>query len=801
MVTSSSSSSGTPNFGTTDRLFFGGIASGLDTNSIIEQLTAVASRPITLAQARVTQLQNRQKALSTVNGSLLNLLSTLDPLRKPDTARARSATLLDSTHASFLAVSASASAAIGSFTVDVLGVATATKTASSQAIGSAISGAVPLDEAGLDVTPTAGTFTINSTVFTIPPATATTLVSSGGIGASVSTSATLTTAGLTLAPTAGAFVINGTSISYDPAVDSLTQVMTRINASAAGVTASYDSGTQRLTLTRTANGPDTITLANTTGNFLEATNLVNNLNVKTGTETLGADLPSLNDVVTMINTAAIGVTASLANDSDGRPNLLQLTSGAAIAVGAGGDSSNFLAATHVLESPGGSTRTSVRNLGTVAPTAKLSSGRLATALTQNQGSFTINGVAIGYDATVDSLNAVISRINQSAAGVTATYDTYADKVRITSNGTGTTAIALGDTVGNFLSALRVLGAPQTTGTNASYKINGGATQYSTTNDVSNAVPGVSLTLKQVTTAPATVQVAGNSSVLAERMQAFVSQFNSTMGLIATSTKFAEKGQSGSLLGDSTLLALQSTLRSLVGTPATGNTSSINSLASIGLNFGAVGSAAGAANTLSFDAAKFNAAMQTDPEGVVRLLTKFAASASLDAGGTGSLASVSGTPSLLADAGKYTITTATNGTVTATFTPANGGAPVPQNATVSPGEVNTTLIPGLTLTFGGVLVNGTDTLTIAETEEGSGKSLYEFVERYTRSGGVMQGRDAEFTGRIADINKQIERLQTRVDAKRQSLIQRYAALEVTMQRLQNQQSSLTNLVKQLTANKS
>lgn len=801
MVTSSGSSSGTPNFNTTDRLFFGGLASGLDTNSIIDALTAVASRPITLAQARLSQLQNRQKALSTINGSLLNLLGTLDALRKPDTGRARTATLLDAAHSAYLGVSASASAAIGSFTVDVLGVATATKTASTQAIGAGVNAGVSLDKAGLDTTPTAGTFTINATTFTIPAASATKIVSSGGIGVAVNTAASLATAGLTLAPTAGSFVINGTTISYDPATDTLAQVMSRINASAAGVTASFDAGTQAFTLTRTANGPTAITLSNTSGNFLEAMNLVDNANVKTGVETLGVDLPSLNDVVTMINGAGIGVTASIANDADGRPNLLQLSSGAAIALGAGADTSNFLAAMHVLESPGGTTRTSVRNLGTAAPTATLTSGRLATALTQNQGSFSINGVSISYDATVDSLNAVISRINQSAAGVTASYDGYADKIRITNNTTGTTAISLADNVGNFLAATKVLAAPQTAGTNASFKVNGGATQYSTTNDVANAVPGVSLQLKQVTVSPITVQVAGDTAVLAGRLQAFVQQFNSTMGLIGTSSKFAEKGQSGSLLGDSTLLALQGTLRSLVTTPAAGNTSALNTLGSIGLTFGAVGSAAGAANTLTFDSAKFEAAMKSDAEGVVRLLTKFTAAASLDAGGTGSLVSATGSPTFLGDSGKYSISTAANGTVTATFTPDNGAAAVTRTATVAAGEVNTTLIDGVTLTFAPVLVNGTDTLTISATEEGAAKSLYEFVERYTRSGGVMQGRDNEYASRITDLNKQIERLQTRVDARRQSLVMRYAALETTMQRLQNQQASLTNLVKQLTANKS
>jgi flagellar hook-associated protein 2 len=90
-------------------------------------------------------------------------------------------------------------------------------------------------------------------------------VSSGAIGVAVNTSAALASAGLTLAPTSGTFVINGTSITYDAAVDSLSAVISRINASAAGVTAAFDAATQKITLTRKDNGPTAITLSNTSG--------------------------------------------------------------------------------------------------------------------------------------------------------------------------------------------------------------------------------------------------------------------------------------------------------------------------------------------------------------------------------------------------------------------------------------------------------------------------------------------------------------------------------------------------------
>ena len=142
MVNSSNSSTSTPRFSATDRLFFGGLASGLDTSSIIDALTAVASRPITLAQQRIATLENRKKALGTINSSLLNLLSSLDALRKPETGRARTASLLDTAQSAYLGVSASSAAAIGTFGVEILGLATATKLGSAQAIGQPVSCAI-----------------------------------------------------------------------------------------------------------------------------------------------------------------------------------------------------------------------------------------------------------------------------------------------------------------------------------------------------------------------------------------------------------------------------------------------------------------------------------------------------------------------------------------------------------------------------------------------------------------------------------------------------------------------------------
>ena len=72
---------------------------------------------------------------------------------------------------------------------------------------------------------------------------------------------------------AGQFKINGVAIAFAAGSDSLKNVLDRINASAAGVTASYDPVNDRLSLTNKVTGDLGIGLEDVTGNFLAATGL------------------------------------------------------------------------------------------------------------------------------------------------------------------------------------------------------------------------------------------------------------------------------------------------------------------------------------------------------------------------------------------------------------------------------------------------------------------------------------------------------------------------------------------------
>ncbi len=86
-----------------------------------------------------------------------------------------------------------------------------------------------------------------------------------------------------VSPAAGDFTINGTTISYSTS-DTLASLLANINASDAGVIATYDQSANRIVLRNGAPGNRGITVADTTGNLLSA------LGILSGTLTEGTDL-------------------------------------------------------------------------------------------------------------------------------------------------------------------------------------------------------------------------------------------------------------------------------------------------------------------------------------------------------------------------------------------------------------------------------------------------------------------------------------------------------------------------------
>jgi len=177
---------------------------------------------------------------------------------------------------------------------------------------------------------------------------------------------------------------------------------------------------------------------------------------------------------------------------------------------------------------------------------------LSTAITDGgsgQGEFTINGVAINYDASTESIANVLSSINNSAAGVTANYNSINNSFTLTNNTTGDVGISMQDVTGNFLQATGLSSGTLQSGTNLLYTLNGGTQQLvsesNTITPASSSISGLSVTALQ--TGTTTVSVTSDTSAITSAIQQFVTDYNTAQTAISN----AVPGLSGavSMLSD------------------------------------------------------------------------------------------------------------------------------------------------------------------------------------------------------------------------------------------------------------
>ena len=499
-----------------------------------------------------------------------------------------------------------------------------------------------------------------------------------------------------------------------------------------------------------------------------------------------------NSVVALINGAGVGVTASVES------NRLVLRSAAPMQLGSGADTSNFLTAAKVLAAPqalvGGTYElTSMGNLGVAKTTAALASARLATSLSAATGSFKINGVEIAWDSQSDSLGNVISRINSSAAGVSATYDAQADRLVLTSKATGSVGIALQDVGGDFLAAMGVAGpAAQTLGQNARYSIdgvNGGADLYSVSNTVSGVVTGVTLTLKSVSATPVTVTVAQDAAPVVETVKAFVDQYNSTIGVIQDQTAYNSASKTGGMfLGDSTVQGLEPRLRTLLFNTVVGASGGLSNLSAIGITSGAIGSAPGTTSRLTLDEAKLTSAVESNPAVVARLFASPTPTVALSAGGTGSIASVTSAPGSTPLPGTYTITSDASGNISVVFTPPGGTPGAPTTGTIAAGGTNSSLIAGLTLHARDPLQAGTDVIRVSPAD-GVATRLGAYLDSLVGAGGTLTSRNTSEGREIDRLGRQIAYKQDLLSLKQDQLVRKYTALEAMLAQYQIQSQQL------------
>lgn len=251
----------------------------------------------------------------------------------------------------------------------------------------------------------------------------------------------------------------------------------------------------------------------------------------------------------------------------------------------------------------------------------------------SSGAFTAaSSVAISLDSGVTTLAGVRDAINAANAGVTATVVTSgADSyLSLTSNQSGTASVmrVTGDVAAlNYdPSTNSATGLVQKVGdeaADAALKINGIAIT-SSGNTISDAVEGLTITLKA--TGTTSITVARDTSSLSAGVNALVKAYNDfakvskDLGYYDAATK-----QAGPLIGDSTLRSIQNTFRNLLGnTPAELSGATFQRLSDIGVTMQKDG-------TLAVDSAKLDAAISSDFSGVANLTAAYGGAISTAAG--------------------------------------------------------------------------------------------------------------------------------------------------------------------------
>lgn len=478
----------------------GGLITGLDSASLIASLMQIERQPILRMEDRLSQLEAQQTAVRTLRTTLQTLRNTAQDFRFNNIFNAFQTT---------------------SSTPEVL--------------TSSVTGANPVT----------GSFAINVTRL----ATGTEAVSSAFIGAPINAGAALSSSGIATEITAGDFTINGVTFNVDPATDSLNTILSEINASAAGVTASYDAVTDKVTIANTAPGDASFInfgqSATATSNFLDV------INVRSATQSAGVG--------------------------------------------------------------GATTAVSTRNLGAVSTSASLATANFGGG-SVTAGTFSINGVSISIDPSSEDLLSILGAINESEAGVTASYDTATDTVRVVSNTLGSPTIRFGGAgdTSNFLDLVNLDTAVQTAGADAQFTVNGGPVQTRNSNTVSDAIGGVNLNFLSLGTS--TVTISSDEDAIVEEIQGFVEQFNTALNEIRELV-----GAEGALRGDGGIRSIETYLVNTIFTQVSGLGGEFESLLDIGISTGEDFNSEVPLN-ITLDADKFREALKSDRSSVISLFS-------------------------------------------------------------------------------------------------------------------------------------------------------------------------------------
>ena len=454
-------------------LALSGLASGFDWKSLVDQLIETSRAPQNRMRREQSANATKTTALNEVKTLLSSLKSSLTPLSSTEAIQKKAATFADSSTTWTASANSDASAGIHKF--EFISEATAAKLTGGAGVAKKLDHANPRGA-------------VNTPLSSLP------------IGRTI---------------TGGIFTVNGVQIhkgldgNGDPipftTADSLSTVLGRIS-SLSGVSASYNSGTDKIVLQK--------------------------LDPGTGLPTAGQ-----------------------------------------ISLGASNDTSNFLQAMRL--SSGSSPVSSSTTLSSPILTNSIDQANLSGWTGANvSGSIIINGVGIPYNSG-NSLQSLLNDINNSSAGVLASYDASQGKFVLTNKNTGNVGITIQDGGSEGLtSALGFSSGILTPGQDAAFKYNDGAqiiySQSNALGELAHGVTGLTVTAKydsaNLANNTQTITIGSDTSAIKEAINSFVEKYNAVQNAIDKYTKVTVSGTkvtSAVLAGNRELASISRDLRRML----------------------------------------------------------------------------------------------------------------------------------------------------------------------------------------------------------------------------------------------
>lgn len=319
---------------------------------------------------------------------------------------------------------------------------------------------------------------------------------------------------------------------------------------------------------------------------------------------------------TVFNAIATATGNAVTAAYDPVQDKVTLTGTGEVVLGAANDTSNFFRALK-LSNNGSNTTSSSAALGTVKTSATLANANLGTPITavdgSGNGTFTINGVTFNYNVNTSTLAGLLTQINQSTAGVTASYDATNDRVTLTNNSTGDVGVAVDEAAGGLLGSLGLTtGGALVRGKDALFTLNGGATLTSASNTLDETalgVPGLSVTVTSETTQ--SIQIGPDTKSMRSKIEDFITKFNDVQEYLETATKISRDSKgtvTSAILADNReIQSWGSTMRSMAFSGISGLAGTINRLENLGIDF-----KSGSSSLEIKDGAKLDAALRDKP---------------------------------------------------------------------------------------------------------------------------------------------------------------------------------------------